>query len=86
MAIPAKYRNRAVLSPAEVVEVCPFALRTIQQWIATEAIPSKLVQGRRFIPAEWVWEWLGIQAESADGGDADPDFAEVLSEIRGEIR
>ena len=86
MAIPAKYRNRAVLSPAEVVEDCPFALRTVQQLLATEEMPSKLVRGRRLIPAEWVWEWLGIQAESADGDDGDPGFGQVLSEIRGEIR
>ena len=84
--IPAKYRNRAVLSPAEVVDVSPFALRTVQHLISTGEMPSKLERGRRLIPAEWVWQWLGIQGESVDESDGDPGFAQVLSEIRGEIR
>ena len=63
--IPAKYRNRLVLSTAEVAELSPYCAGTIRRMIAAGKIPAKknALNGDWLIPSEWVWGWLGAAEE-----------------------
>ena len=79
--IPAKYRNRAVLSPTEIAEVSPFSVRKIREMIGTGKMPSKLECGRRLVPAEWIWTWLGVEP-SETNLELDPDLAQFRAQVR----
>ncbi len=84
MAIPAKYRHRAVLAPSEIAEVAPVSRATVYRMIRAGEMPARQLGGRHVVPAEWVWRWLGI-SEGAEVLERDPELRDLLTQFRAEV-
>ena len=85
MAIPAKYRHRAVLAPSEIAEVAPVSRATVYRMIRDREMPATRLGTRHVVPAEWVWTWLGIADAGAEDLERDPELRDLLTQFRAEV-